>query len=264
MRRATPILAALVVLASGAWIFVGVARNRSGEATSELMLTERELPIAPWSNERTGRFLEIEFLRDPAPGSDALPVTPGIGPLALRDLGFEEYPTAADEDRGEQSHRRWESRDGWVVLEYDGEAWARYREARGGDADHLPRLVPVDAGSDPVKLRAKYPDRTRWLVARGRIGRTVVRTGKSPGGGTTATRGVLEGLAVFQVSVPPDKGRELETWRVTERVASDAHAHGPEPRRLGHAPRYRVLIRYGSRYEPWVERIEPIGADRPR
>jgi hypothetical protein len=75
-----------VVILANAVALVGVARNRSGEPEAEVLLTERELPFAPWTDETTGVFLRLEWQRS-LPGSKV--ETPWLDRAKLESLGFD-------------------------------------------------------------------------------------------------------------------------------------------------------------------------------
>ena len=137
MRRAGPVLAAAVVLVANAFALVGVARNRAGAPEAEVLLTERELPLAPWSDDSTGVFLQLEWQRS-LRGSRL--EMPWFDRAKLESLGFD---CSRFEKESRARYGRLVPRRAYVVLEYDGPASARRLEAveaeRGRD---LPTAHP--------------------------------------------------------------------------------------------------------------------------
>jgi hypothetical protein len=255
MRRAGPVLAVAVVILANAVALVGVARNRSGEPEAEVLLTERELPFAPWTDESTGVFLRLEWQRT-LPGSKV--ETPWLDRAKLESLGFDcSVPPEAPGAR--ERYGRMAARPAYVVLEYDGEAfrrWLEAAEAQPGSPDDPPgsarvsasRLVPVDAGRDAGELRRLYPERSHRLIVP-----AIVRprwTCPDECEGDRAGKAVLsvriQSLLVQEVHVPKDLAAPLAALRA---------AGPPGPQRRHVPPRYEVRLRYGARHEPWVAEV---------
>lgn len=98
-RRNALIAGSLLLLAANLAALGGVAWNRSGEAESKLVLSQRELQrnwsYGFWSEENSGVELRLE-LRSPSsePPSDLAPPLP---PEQMRALGFS-IPDALDEE----------------------------------------------------------------------------------------------------------------------------------------------------------------------
>ena len=124
MRRRGPVLAAAVVIAANALALVAVARNRAGEPEAELRLTERELPPAPWTDQSTAVFLRLEWQRS-LPGSKA--DWPWFDRAKLEALGFD-CRHSIDAKDAREHYARMAARPAYVVLEYDGPAYARWSE----------------------------------------------------------------------------------------------------------------------------------------
>lgn len=239
MRRAGPVLAVGVVILANAVAMVGVARNRSGEPEAEVLLTERELPFAPWTDESAGVFLRLEWQRS-LPGSKV--ETPWLDRAKLESLGFD--GSVPPEAPGAREHYgRMAARPAYVVLEYDGEASRSWLEDAGAS-----RLVPIDVGRDAGELRRLHPDRARCLIVPAIVAPRWTCPGECEG--DRAEKAVLsvgiQSLLVRDVHVPRDLAAPLATLRAAE---------PPGPRRRHVAPRYEVLIRYGARHEPWVAEV---------
>lgn len=242
MRRAGPLLAAAVVVVANLLALASVARNRSGEPEAELWLTERELPRAPWTDESSGVFLRLEWARS-RPGSKA--DWPWFDRAKLESLGFDcSHP--ADAKDADSHYARVMPREAFVVLELDGEAFARWLEAREAQPpapsppsgppesprETASRLVPIDAGTDAAALRRLHPDRARHLIVPAVV---------SPAWKDGLVFGRIRQLRVSQVHVPKDVANGVPALR----------------QRGTAAPRYEVLVRFGRRLEPWAVEARP-------
>jgi hypothetical protein len=126
---------ALAVLA----IAVG---SRRGWREVEVRLTEREIPLSPWTDENTGAFLRLEWQRAfPAIEDRDAVVRPGEARVA----GLRRQLSGGGKGRAR-------------ALRADG-APERLRRARA----RRPRLAPLARGPRG-ELRRLYPDRTRCLI----------------------------------------------------------------------------------------------------
>jgi hypothetical protein len=229
------ILAAVVLpLLVTAVTVAGVAWNRSG-GRDPIVLSGRELPLRVPSDENTGRSLWIRHEGTWWGGE------PWLNPAKLASLGFDTALDPASPDAAAHYGRALR-RTVFVALELDGPAWQAWARAfeqnrrrwtpdadTRGTVDYSSRLVPVDAERDPGTLEARYPDPSTHLITRA-IVRLVIET---PEGGRPRLTGVIEQLAPSALHVP---------------------RHLAEGLRSG---LYRVRVRYGRRYEPWILGVEP-------
>ncbi len=183
----------------------------------------------------------------------------------------------ADEDEAsERRYRRQLTRQALLVFEYDGPSWQRVLlHAREAAARHAAaaaanpgsekfaakaksaaeqaalessaysRLFAVDAGTDAAVLRARYPDRSRYLILRGNVRPDGLDAKCKP----PVVGGRISDIAVGQVNVPLDLRAELDRIR-------DA----PGPRAPDRPPRYEVRIATGQRLEPWIEQVTALPA----
>lgn len=271
-RRLLGAGAALVLLIN-AVVLAGVAYNRSGEPDALITLSERELerPRA-WGDSRDNNGIALDLHWRVASGDDEhgdamYNRSPDwLDAAALRALGFPE-PAVGD---GDYSHRRLQlERAVWVVLELGGEAYARAlaraerrlaeRQARvdaspgdrefvgqrdaaarelAEERDTRSRLFAIDAGLDAAGLRARYPDRGRFVVVGGRV------RPQYPTHDATARTGYLSGIDIDQIHVPVD-------FRAVFEPVGAAPTTDP-PR-----ARHQVTLAYGRRHEPWIVAAEP-------
>lgn len=250
---------ALIALAN-AVALAGVSWNRRGEPEATVTLTERELQI-PWSaindEDDTGLDLQLEWNARWAAGGrspEGLPLT------TLRELGIE--PRVG---------RKEPPRNAWVVMEMDGEAWQSWMAKRrrqveeekrkkpesdcppGSDLEQMlvsgSRLVVVDAGRDRHALRRRYPDRSRHLVIPGTVQAVEVRPG--------AYEGLVSELRVDSIHVPLRLRPLLDELVTAERVRRETSTAGDIHSR---PPRYRAVVAFGKRGEPWLESVEKLPA----
>ncbi|NIR61321.1 MAG: DUF4824 family protein [Gammaproteobacteria bacterium] len=267
-------LAVGLVLAADALALAGVWWNRS-ETTATVKLTERELPAHYAGPESTALALRIDWNRyDYEDG--------GLTPEKLEALGFDVSVPAGSPDASLR-YRKQLPREAYVVLEYDGRAWRDWIAARREKVAELEhrvsegeattaqleqarreleralawhsRLLVVAAGLDPDALREEYRDTGRYLIARG-----VIAIGHVPGGRDHPARitGHVRSIEPATVHVPPSQRAALV--EALGEGAEPGQRHGPYGL-YGHpegGPRYEVTLRYGRRYEPWVEAIAPM------
>lgn len=273
MRRRGWWIAAALVLLTNLFVLVGVAHNRSGEPEAVLELTERELPIAHSWDEDTGMSLRVD-----AGNGWRLD---WIDLSKLEDLGFDcSAPPNAKE--AEFHYGKQLPRQGYLVLENDGEAWQSWLEKQRRDVDAIAqsvergeleqsvldgqqrnyeknrlthsRLFAVDAGSDPLALRERYPDRDRVLILPAVFRIAVDRRWNSETGRSDPPRirGYVSRLLVRDVHVSLGNAERLERFRVNEAPRSKADPFG-EPEKFD--PRYTVTLKVGRRYEPWIDTV---------
>lgn len=273
--RALLLGVALIVVAN-AVVLAGVAYNRSGEPESVLRLTERELDIQHWewpANENSSidlhlrwRVAQVESYDGEYSGYDH--GMSWLEPPELRELGFDIDGDLESEEVVERI-RRQPSRRAWVVLEFDGPAYrtsverARQRLERAttlasvnaGDEEFEQRLqvaradlereetsgarlFVVDVGRDEATLRARYPDRQRYTLLKGRL--------------DVAVMGVSGQKYLLPLVVDLDVGaiRVPHTYReLVEPFVRNRQPYCCEPR-------YAATVNFGRRFEPWIATLE--------
>ena len=253
-RRYTLIAGVALILSVNAVVLAGVAYNRSGDPTSTLQLSERELRHGPLSSkENSGVSLNLVWrVRH---GNDA-PDADWLDQAKLAALGFD-----VASERAERKYKRWRSKEVLLVLELDGPAYRqalaraqqkaddeeklllanpgnkeferrakRAREAAENEARQASRLFVVDAGLDVEALRAQYPDPTRSLIVRGQIRPQRVTHDRQD-----RLSGHISALSVAQINVP------LEFQPVLKRAAA-----------IDKAASFSATVAFGKRLEPWL------------
>lgn len=270
---------ALLILLANAVALVGVYLNRGGEAESRLTLSQRELTMPwGWAaaKENSGLALSLNWrVIDPVVGdfgggygfSGGTP--DWLDTARMAALGFD-TTLPAEGAFGRRRFERQLPREVLLVLELAGPAWQQALEqARQNAARHEAaskanagskefaekarraqeqlkreegansRLFAIDAGLDRAALRAKYPDRGRYLILKGMVRPRLATHEKQ-----TRVTGHVSALAVTQINVPHALRPLLEpALRKHKRTAEDP------------APHFEAVIAVGQRLEPWLESV---------
>ncbi len=272
------LLGFLLLVGTNIVVLSGIALNRSGTPEAQLTLSERELtlPYAP-DGENSGLSLRLDW-RHLGRTDDDDRYSGGRYPAWLdadkvRELGYPVDEFLKSNDDAWHS-RQPLSKEVFIVLEQDG---AAYREAvqraeaalaeakrffrRNPDEEKAreeferaekrlarerleeTRLFAVDAGLDPQALRRRYPDRSRYLLAKGQV-RVMFQKRE----GKKEVFGFIRGLSVAQIHVPLSRRRVFDAIFVGgRRAVSDINP-----------PRYEVQLAYGSRLEPWIISVSTL------
>ncbi|WP_300456478.1 DUF4824 family protein [Accumulibacter sp.] len=272
---------------TNAIILSGIAHNRVAEPESRATLSERELalPYGVRQIENSGLALTLNWrlLDADSERLDYRYAPYGTRPAwldaeRLAALGFDTSGGAATEAARERFTRQL-PRQVLVVLEFEGPAWRQAverartnaarrtaaaaanpdsqefaRQAQAGreglalEEGHASRLFAIDAGLDASALRARYPDRGRFLILRGTV-RPSVRGGEDR---QYRLAGFLGEIAIDRINVPFALRPPLEPLRDPGRPAAAERT-----------PRYLVQIAIGQRLEPWIEHLTMLPADAP-
>ena len=257
----------------------GAAWNRSAiESQLRLSERELRTPYL-WQGDRedSGVSLALSWRAQPAPRSSDLAylspysyygADPGwLDAAKLAALGFDVTPPSAA-----AADREWRRRAKRVnlVLELDGPAYAKSQAlaikdaaeskakaaASPGDeslasrakesADALreeqtraSRLFAVDAGRDLDLLRAKYPDRQRYMIVSALVQMYWHRNKDEP----WQVSGSIQRLLIPQIHLSRAQAKSL----AAAMNRSSANPYGDDP-----AAPIEVELAYGRRLEPWI------------
>jgi hypothetical protein len=187
----------------------------------------------------------------------------------MKALGFD-TAAVAETSEGRRRFERQLPREALLVLELAGPSWqqalerarvnaARHEAARLANADSKEfvakakhaqeqlkneetrnsRLFAIDLGLDRAALRAKYPDRGRYLILKATLRPRLETQDKK-----TRVTGYVSELAVQRINVPHALRPVLE----------------PGLRKLPHTPiapdaMFEATVAVGQRLEPWIEAI---------
>jgi hypothetical protein len=213
---------ALLLLANGLTL-MHAARNRLGSPDSDIILTERELVARNNSKEQSGVELYLSWQRwkTESDGRTSASTT-WLDRQKLSQLGFD-CSVDPSTPASQTFYSRQRARRKFVALEYRGSA------SQAGQK--MSQLVIIDADSDPVALRRSHPDRHSVMILP-----AVVRINRFD-------------------RVPLADGHPWLPARIEGSVELFNSIHVPRPFRdklLAHRQSYRVHLRVGSLYEPWV------------
>lgn len=251
----------------------GVAWNRSGEPDSRSRLSQRELlRNTDWHQENSGLSLRLQW-RFPSEEESATPRNrawaPRIDAAQMAELGFR-MPEQVDDESARQFDRQ-QSRAALLVLELDGPLYQRELQlarkklaemrqaanAAPGNKDlayelkysqsaleseekHASRLLLKDVGLDLQTLRARYPDRQRYLIVHGRV-RPISLLHEH----IWTLGGTASALGIDSLNVP-------HRWRERlDQITAQPHRAADE-----RAQPFTAEVAFGRRLEPWIERID--------
>jgi len=262
------LVAVATVVAANGFILGHVVRNRAGNPDAVVRLTERELHSYVPADDQVAPLLEFRIQWTMAPGPDDS--TSWFDRGRLEALGATDLPDAGDTTWSRKYpmsvHR------GYVVLELAGPAWEQYRaraqarrdSIRAADAadsvaplpagghDHgamtraeagvgESRLMAVDIGPDPAALRARYPDRSMYLILPATWRADITPAQRDTAGvitHPTTVTGRISDLEPGTVHVPRPLRDSLLTLGAAKSDSST---------------RFTVTYKVGKKWEGWVE-----------
>lgn len=258
MKSRTLWAALLLVLVVNGIVLTGVVRNRSGVPDAVLTLTERELPVNTFSSQKENSGVELRLNWNRSYGIDQW-----FNADKLVELGIKPSPVEKS-----ASFRYALPKKAYVVLEYEGAVWRRFKaekeqalvelekKRRAGKIDEQnakseryrleralhfgSRLFAVDAGLEPGPLRQRYPDKQHHLIAA-----TLVRESYGYREPKEQPTGWIDDLLIDRLHVPRNLHEPLLKLPPVDSFRSDESEKIPRPR-------YEVRVNWGRRYEPWV------------
>jgi len=225
-----------VVILANALALTEVARNRSGPPVQTIQLTERELAIDYRGKEDSGIALRLDWNRYQTRQDSWL------DRANLERLGFDCAAALRD-----PLHYRQLPRFAYVVLEYDGEAWAQWikflvesKSVQNLDPEQHSRLMAIDAGKTPEPLLSRYSDRLKYLVLPGVV--EIHMNNWDPKTGQPGQYRMEPSVSVLtsKIHVPLPMSATLEVLFNQARTTR---------------PRFSVMVSFGRRFEPWVAGI---------
>ncbi len=255
----------LLILANGA-ILGNVARNRAGNPDAVVRLSEREAQayLPPDEQAELMLILRLRWQMALGPAGEESWFTRE----RLEEMGFPGLP--AEGDTTYPGRFVGLKRKGYVVLEVAGPEWQRWEAVQraridsvvaasraapvpepeghqhGGAIPQRPdpigsRLMAVDIGRDPRALRARYPERGRYLILPATYGFDFTPAMRDSAGTVTAppkVTGRIGDLLPGTLVVP-----------VPLRDSLMALGAG----RPDSATHYEFTVKVGKRWEAWVE-----------
>jgi hypothetical protein len=247
-----------LIVGTNAVVLAGIAYNRSGEPMALLRLSERELRApGSWGFESENSGLALGLVWRVASGEEN---DHGFGWYGSRvtwldrrklvELGFDVSVPAQHPD-ADRHYERQLPREALIVMELDGPAYqvalkrAEERAARpkatrddqtrlASERDQYSRLFLVDAGHHYDALRARYPDKSRYAIVRGKVSvrHWTTRNAADLHGGVSE-------LSVSALNVP------VELREVLGRSSGA----------------YTATVAFGQRLEPWFTAAQKSGSN---
>jgi hypothetical protein len=261
--RALLVGVALIVV-TNAVVLAGVAYNRSSEPEAVLQLSERELGLRNWSwpaNENSSIDLHLEWRV--ASDESWYRGLHWLQPAQLQELGFQISGNLKNDEEAQRLSRQ-PSRSAWLVLEHDGPSYqasldrarkavkkpercaqinpgneecekelSAARERLDDEERTNSRLFVVDAGLDEDALRARYPDRQHYVLARGRLSVYVQGTPER-------LIAAVDEIDVNAIRVPFEYREIVEPFMEREGYYKKRE------------PRFAATVNFGRRFEPWI------------
>jgi len=262
-----------LLIVSNAYVLAHVAMNRSGEPDSEMQLTARELQYYGGRSDESGVALMLRWTNTAPEYPTGLPLEAPVwfDQKKLEELGFD-LSVPAGSPKAEHFYQDPRSRKAFVALEFDGRAWEAWLKDREPHLEKetsygpqvtlqdrleierqtTPRLVTIDVAQDPAELRRKYPDRKRVMILQGLV-RAKREPEQRPSAGAPLRaaylRGAITRLAIESINVPQPLSRRLEGQSYSPWTYDGNRV------KIQQSP-YSVLLRVGSKYEPWVTDVK--------
>lgn len=290
MKRPRLWLGFALILVTNAFVLAGVAHNRSNEPEAVIRLTERELDLSYSVEENTGLSLRIEWHQSQSGNYEGEEGPGWFNQAKLESLGFD-CSTPLTDLKAEQHYRKALPRKAYVVLEYEGQGWQNLlaTEERGiqrialqvQQGQRAPevlknareelerlrktgsRLVAVDVGTDPSRLRQLYPDRHRFIVLPAEVTLQYIPLSRDKAGKhhPAYLYGRISDLPRSEIHVPLTQRSLLERIHKEEQQAGQTGRYGRH-RGKDQEPRYSVIVNYGKRQEPWILDVQPLNPQK--
>jgi Domain of unknown function (DUF4824) len=292
MKKYGLISAIAVIILTNVVVLAGVAYNRSGEPDATVQLTERELH---WENrwdwmdrEDSGLHLILKWSRL---GYDNFDRTRRedywFNQQKLTEVGFDtSYPL--DGKDADRYYRRQLPRQGYVVLEFDGDAYQNWLKKEKGRIEEnrqkllgeqesreksnlennikrieqsmitQSRLFAIDVGRDGPALRKQYPDQSKYIITSAVFAISRHYTSRKKDHPQPSQkyyfRGFIREISTPQIHVTSN----FRSFFVSD-IKTHTNIYLPKGKPLSDLePRFQVTLNYGKRYEPWIADVKKL------
>ena len=292
MKKYGLISAITLIVLTNVVVLAGVAYNRSGEPDATVALTERELHWQDnWrgmDREDSGLYLRLKWNMS---GYDNYNwdynQNDWLYEEKLKELGFDtSFPL--DGSKASRYYNRQIKRQGYVVLEFDGDAYQDWlkktrerikesvqevaEEKKPSEVKNLERkirqmeqsittqshLFAIDAGADPKMLRVQHPDKSKYIITPAVFDISLQYTSVNAGQPKPATKKYLRGW-VREILIPEIHVTSDYRSFFTSDIKTRTNIYLPKGKPLSNLePRYQVTLNYGKRYEPWIAGIKKL------
>ncbi len=253
-------LAFLLIVVTNIFILTNVYLNRSGESTTSIVLTEREVHI-PYYNNSQNNALSLKIKWRVLNENNKVNYyynkqASWLNKTKLQSLGFD-----IDKITKQRKYKPVSHKEVFLVLEYDAQAYQKTlkyrqteleekektannkkikdaREALHVEQHNASRLFIIDANLDYESLRHKYKDTSKYIIAKG-----IVKAHYNIK--TKTLSGYINRLSVPSLHV------ELKYKQILKQLTKNKALKYNSAEK----PRYKVKVEYGSRYEPWISSV---------
>lgn len=278
------VLGFVLILIANVIALTGVAVNRSGKPETLIELTERELKLPYNTNDENSCLaLNLRWRVIKKSYDDIYPLYPAWGGYLEVPVWFDEKKLAEIgfiiDDRtchfDQNKRKEWLPKNAFIVLEYNGETYQvalrraemevkkAENDLKGNEKDKKlqenyeqaqidlqterswsSRLFAIDVGLDADKLRERYPDRSKFIILRGIVGMVCFRLREMRPKEIPEVAGYISHIRIDKINVP------LEYRNFFDPILLQRHESSE--------PRYKVKLAYGSRFEPWIQRVDKL------
>lgn len=260
-------LAAFVLLIiTNIVVLWGVYINRTSETTSHITLTQRELKL-PYSMQKENNSISLKLTYRTINKLNNSHQDNWLNIVKLKELGFDtnKYLNSI-QSIGTQT------KEVFIVLENDGESYEKslksteeslaekealynankdnkskqrgYENAKNNltrEQISQSRLFAIDAGLDYKKLRQKYANKTNYIIVKGLVKPFKEHKQK-------ILYGYIQQLNIQTMHLPYKFKRVLKGVKPINNYKYTQN----------NSPKYKVEVKYGSRYEPWITNVKKI------
>lgn len=244
-------------------VLLGIYLNRSGDTTSEAILTQRELEV-PYSMRKENNSIFLKLVYRSINKSKFSHEGNWLNIAKLKELGFD-----TDKYLIYKKNISRPSKEVFIVLEYDGESYKRslklaeetfarkealysadkskqraYKNAKNAlarEQTSASRLFAIDAGLDYDILRQKYANKANFIIVKGLV--KISNSYKEK-----ITYGYIQQLHIQKINLPYEFKYLLKDVKPIDKYNTKQNIY----------PNYKVEVKYGSRYEPWISSVKRI------
>lgn len=250
MKRLGLVLAAgLLIVASNLVALYLTGQNRVEASGGVVELTENELELAPVVGDSTVVLLELKW-RVPLGDRRFWNSPEWFTVERLAELGFDCHVPATDPGARE-FYRAMLPVPACVVLDVKGVPPRDESNGRSGKG-----VVAIDVGRDASRLRDKYKDFTRYIIASGVVSLAFDDGPDSDGGSRRPPRirGRINQVVPELIFVPHSHSAALLSLRSRSDSREDSS---------NREPRYAVTVSWGTHGEPWVRQVRMLSGAMP-
>ncbi|WP_321779494.1 DUF4824 family protein [Sulfurimonas sp.] len=244
-------------------VLLGIYFNRSGETTSEAILTQRELEI-PYSMKKENNSIFLKLVYRNINKSKFSHLGNWLNVTKLKELGFD-----TDKYLIYKKNIKRPSKEVFIVLEYNCESYKKslklaeevfaeqealysaekskqraYKNAKRNltrEQTSASRLFAIDAGLDYDALRQKYTNKANFIIVKGLV--KISNSYKEK-----IIYGYIQQLHIQKINLPYEFKHLLKDVKPIDKYNAKQNTH----------PSYKVEVKYGSRYEPWISSVKRI------